>query len=258
MLHDREPGLRPQSDLGGDTATPNSLEKRVRLVDSLVGLRDRRVLDCGCGAGEYVVAMGLRGADARGIEIDPWKVDAFERVHPGDDRVQVADVEHLPFDDGYFDVVVMNETIEHFPDDRKALQSARRVLKPRGQLVMLAPNRLYPFETHGVYRRTSGTRVSHMTPFVPYIPLTVGRHYFRYWARNYWPLQLRRLVRDEGYEISRTGYLWQTFEGISNHQPRLVAQASPMLAAASRSLEKCPGLRILGVSQWLVASPRPS
>jgi hypothetical protein len=42
------------------------------------------------------------------------------------------------------------------------------------------------FETHGVYLKRSGRRVPH------YVPLGIGRIWFRYWARNYWPRVLRR------------------------------------------------------------------
>jgi len=37
---------------GGDTATPLNLAKRLRLIGEKVGFEQRRILDCGCGAGE--------------------------------------------------------------------------------------------------------------------------------------------------------------------------------------------------------------
>ena len=35
-----------------------------------------RVLDIGCGDGELMVALGAKGVDARGLEIDPANVTA--------------------------------------------------------------------------------------------------------------------------------------------------------------------------------------
>ena len=59
--------------------------------------------------------------------------------------------ETLPFRDAAFDVVVLNEVIEHVRDDAATLAEALRVIRPGGHIVIYAPNRLYPFETHGIY-----------------------------------------------------------------------------------------------------------
>jgi hypothetical protein len=76
---------------------------------------------------------------------------------------------------------------------------------------------------------------------------------FQYWARNYWPWELRALVRAGGFSIERCGYVWQTFENISGHQPRLIGALRPLLRAIARALEATPGLRAFGVSQLIVA-----
>jgi hypothetical protein len=74
-----------------------------------------------------------------------------------------------------------------------------------------------------------------------------------FWARNYWPGELRRLVREAEFDITHTDYVWQTFEGISNHQPALIARTKGLLRVLSRALERVPVLRTLGVSQVIVA-----
>ena len=61
--------------------------------------------------------------------------------------------EQLPFAQGYFDLVLSHEVIEHVQDDRQALAEMVRVLRPGGRLVLFCPNRGYPFETHGIYWR---------------------------------------------------------------------------------------------------------
>jgi SAM-dependent methyltransferase len=48
-------------------------------------------------------------------------------------------------------VVFLHEVIEHVDDDRRTIAEALRVLRPGGRVVIFAPNRLYFFETHGVY-----------------------------------------------------------------------------------------------------------
>jgi predicted RNA methylase len=49
---------------GSDTATPLNIAKRIRFVERAVALRGLKVLDAGCGAGEYVVALRAAGANA--------------------------------------------------------------------------------------------------------------------------------------------------------------------------------------------------
>ena len=68
-----------------------------------------------------------------------------------------------------------------------------------------------------------------------------------------WPGELRRLVRAAGFHITHTDYVWQTFEGISNHQPAVIARTKGLLRRISDSLERVPFLRTFGVSQVIVA-----
>jgi SAM-dependent methyltransferase len=67
--------------------------------------------------------------------------------------------------------VVSNEVIEHVADDRAAAAEIVRVLKPGGRAVIFAPNRWYPFETHGHYWR--GVYHFGNTPLINYLPDTL-------------------------------------------------------------------------------------
>ena len=59
---------------GGDTATPLNLEKRLRVIQRYAPVAGKRVLDCGCGAGDYVLALMRRGGDAWGVEYSRQKL----------------------------------------------------------------------------------------------------------------------------------------------------------------------------------------
>ena len=244
-------GLEIQA-AGGDTAKPLNLQKRLDWISAVAGpLRGKSVIDCGCGAGEYVRALTNLGADAWGIEYSAEKIG--EAVRLGglpEGRVAVGDIEAIEFADDHFDVALINEVLEHVPNDDAGIREVHRILKPGGVAVVFSPNRLYPFETHGVSLR-SGGQVPHYVPLVPYVPVRLGL--FQYWARNYWPWELRALIRTGGFSIERCAYVWQTFENISGHQPRLIAALRPLLRAIARALESTPGLRAFGVSQLIVA-----
>ena len=260
-LPSRPDRSRPRTDeiriAGGDTATPLNLAKRVRLLDARLGLRGKRVLDAGCGAGEYVESFVARGADAIGFEYDAGKVAAYQAKHPGSMRVRAGLLTAIDAPSGSFDVAILNEVLEHTPDEAATLAELHRVLKPGGTLVVFAPNRLYPFETHGVVRRNSGCPLSPWTPGIPYVPLALGRRWWVYWARNYWPGELGRVVADARFRLVGRAWVGQTFENISGQQPPWVAGASPCLRRFVGLVEACPGLRCFCPSQVVFALKHP-
>ena len=132
-------------------------ERRLAILSRFVSLRGALVLDLGCGVGEYVRAFQREGARAVGLDIEPQRLaEARRRLAAGGGGAPAALVaaagERLPLRDGCLDAAVLNEVIEHVADDAATLREVRRVLKPGGgTCVIFAPNRLYPFETHGVY-----------------------------------------------------------------------------------------------------------
>jgi ubiquinone/menaquinone biosynthesis C-methylase UbiE len=238
---------------GGDTAQPLSIAARLRLIERFVALPGRRVIDCGCGSGGYVLEFLQRGADAFGVEHSADKVEQYRRRAESPARVMRGNLEALEFPSNHFDLALLNEVLEHVPDDMAALREIFRVLKPGGALVIFSPNRLYPFETHGLVSRSSGKAIAPVRTFLtPYLPVRLGRRLFDYPARNYFPSDLRRMARSAGFLIAGTSYLWQTFEDISGRQPRWMRGVRPALRALCRLLERTPLLRSFGVSQVLL------
>ncbi len=238
---------------GGDTATPLSLAKRLRLIEEVCDLPNVKFLDCGCGAGEYVFALREKyGTDAWGIEFLEDKVAKAKENPRYALCVKQGDLEGLDEPDATYDVGLLNEVLEHVPNESQALAEVYRVLKPGGRVIVFSPNRFFPFETHGVHLRGKGTKISPGFPLIPYLPLPVGKIFFDYWARNYWPHQLQGMVRAAGFTICRLDYFWQTFENISGRQPYLVRKFKGMFRSVAATCEKTPLIRRMGVSQVIV------
>jgi phthiocerol/phenolphthiocerol synthesis type-I polyketide synthase E len=109
----------------------------IRLAHELVGsstLSGRRVLDVGCGRGGTAALLAAEfGALVTGVDLSPEAV-AFCRTAHGNGELsfKVGDAEHLPFEDGAFDVVTNVESSHTYPDMRAFLSEVRRVLKPGG------------------------------------------------------------------------------------------------------------------------------
>ncbi len=237
---------------GGDTATPLCLRKRLRVIAAHLPGQSARMLDCGCGAGEYVRALRneLR-VDACGVEFSPDKVQVALQDAQLAPYIQQGDIGHLPFDSASFDAALLNEVLEHVPDESRALQEIHRILKDQAVLILLSPNRWFPFETHGVFTRR-GKRVPPWVPLVPYVPLAVGRKFLRYWARNYWPHELKTLLTANGFQLQATDFVWQTFENISGQQPFLIRRTKRFLRLVADACEKTPVIRRFGVTQVLI------
>ncbi len=125
------------------------------------------ILVDGCGVGMYVRALRPFAERVAGIDIEMEHL-TIARRNVADAAVAQAMCELLPYADNQFDLVLSHEVLEHVADDRLAVGEIVRVLKPGGRAVIFAPNRLYPFETHGHYWR--GVYHFGNTPLINYLP----------------------------------------------------------------------------------------
>ncbi|BDV43441.1 hypothetical protein GURASL_23640 [Geotalea uraniireducens] len=240
---------------GGDTGATLNLHKRLSILTKYITLPNARVLDAGCGSGQYLVSLLGLGVDAWGVEYFDNKVNIFRKANPEyASRILCGDISVLPFPDNNFDVVLLNEVLEHVPNIEASLAEINRVLKQDGVLVVFSPNRFYPFETHEVRLKLLGIKIPHAFPGIPYLPLFIGTKLFDYEARNFWPHQLINLLNCNSFTVIDTNFIVQTFENISGHQPKLVKCVTPILRKLFSLMELIPFVRaIFSVSQICVA-----
>jgi len=118
-----------------------------------------RLLDVGCGRGEFLEAAREGGFDARGIDLDP---DAVAAAEADGLPAEVADaLDFLPGHPAEFDAVFCAHVIEHLvPDDAaRLIESAAGSLRPGGVLCLVTPNPgSLPTITHEFWRDPSHTR----------------------------------------------------------------------------------------------------
>ena len=100
-----------------------------------------RVLDLGSGAGtDSLVAGRMVGPTGRvvGIDMTPEMLERARAAAAESGATNVTfvegEAEHLPFDDGSFDVVVSNGVIDLVPDKDAVFAELYRVLAPGGRL----------------------------------------------------------------------------------------------------------------------------
>ena len=117
----------------------------------LADLKDKLVLDVGCGTGRFAEIVLKHGGTVVGVDLS-YAVDAaFANIgrHPRMHILQ-ADVFELPLREGQFDLIYSLGVLHHTPDPRKAFASLGPLLKPGGKVaVQLYPayNRAYVLVT---------------------------------------------------------------------------------------------------------------
>ena len=225
-------------------------DRRLDLIRRYVALEDRRILDVGCGLGMYVAKLRRFSDQVYGVDVDPAKVMEAGRTLP---NISVSPAEDLPFESDSFDVVLLNEVIEHVDDDAETIREACRVVRPGGHLVIYAPNRLYPFETHGAY---FGNRyVFGNIPLINYLPGTL-RRLFAHHVRAYLAGDILRLYQDLPLRAVVHGYVYPGFDNIVARNRMIGTVLRKVLYGAEHTPAQIFGLSHFVVLQKTV-STRP-
>ncbi len=216
-------------------------ERRLELIRRYAPLEGKHILDVGCGLGMYVRRFREFSPQVYGVDIDAEKVAEASQTLP---NIQVAPAERLPFPDGTFDVVLSHEVLEHVGDDRQAVAEAVRALAPGGKLVILAPNRLYPFETHGCFWR--GEHHFGNIPLVNWLPNPLRRRLCPH-VRAYTSRSLRALWRGLPCRALVHTQIYPGYDKVVARRPVL----GRWLRRVTYALEHTP-LRIFGLSHFVV------
>jgi SAM-dependent methyltransferase len=214
-------------------------ERRLELIRRYVPLEDKWILDVGCGIGTYVKRFRAFTPHVYGIDVSVKRL--AESTMP---NLVAAAGEALPFRDETFDVLVFNEVIEHVADDRQTIEDALRVLRAEGSIVIYAPNRLYPFETHGIFFR--GRYRFGNIPLVNYLPNRFRDRFVPH-ARAYLAKDVRRLIAGLPIRVVVHSYVYPGFDNIVAHSPK----AGKALRALLYRAERTPA-RAFGLSHFLV------
>lgn len=126
---------------------PLALESRFRRWERRLGLARRcraitrrqqpgRLLDVGCGTGDFLVALQERGWRCLGVELQP---QAARVVRQQGLWVLPGDLLDLPLRDATFDAITFWDVLEHLPAPRPALERARALLRPGGLIAVTVP-----------------------------------------------------------------------------------------------------------------------
>lgn len=134
---------RATCDLAGYVAGSPGL---TGALEFLGDLRDRRVLEYGCGMGQFTLMLALAGARVTAFDLSPRSVDVTRKrleAHGAHADVTVAAGEELPFPDAAFEVVV-GESVLHHIDPQAGPAELARVIEPGGRAAFGEPMGMNP------------------------------------------------------------------------------------------------------------------
>lgn len=160
--------------------------KALRRLERAIGTvrPEMRIVDVGCGLNnDYLVALRrMRGVE--GVAVD-FKPEAAEYIREKLKMpVHAGTLEGARFESGSFDLVSMNEYLEHEPNPREVLAEARRITAPGGYVSIEVPY------AEGLTARMFGSRWSQVD---------APRHLIHFTGKT-----LADMLRRTGYELVHT------------------------------------------------------
>jgi SAM-dependent methyltransferase len=146
--------------------------------------------------------------------------------------------EQLPFADATFDLVVLDQVIEHVSDQSRVLAEAFRVLKPGGAMYVACPNYLRFYEPH------------YKIWFFPLLPKPLGALYLRLRGRD--PILLKQLKYTTNRRVRKllkrvqaehvVDLNVQDFrEKCSLESSGFASRKARLVQQLTRTLARCPG-----------------
>ena len=187
----------------------NHQKKIINFLEKFIpDLKNKKILDLGCGMGGFLVAMQQKGYNIQGIDPNP---DYCEITRLRAERYNLeANIingygEKMPFAENSFDFIYCNDVLEHCEDPLEVLKESRRVLKPSDQMYVTVINRFGFKDPH------------YHLKFINWMPRSLGEliirlkriqkenslagrqklsnmHYFSYW-------QFCKMAESTGFEV---------------------------------------------------------
>ena len=115
-------------------------KKHIHVIEKF--LYGKNILDMGCGYGTTTSRITTLNYNCIGIDYDTSAINAAKKRF-SNCTFQFANAEALPFEDGYFDTIILRDALHHFygeADFEKVKSEILRVSKKKSRIIFFDPN----------------------------------------------------------------------------------------------------------------------
>jgi SAM-dependent methyltransferase len=134
-----------------------------------------RVLEIGCGEGGVLVPFAEKGCHCVGVDLDQKRIDIANQYHAEQVSAgkmkflykNVYDADFVQQYSGFFDVIILKDTIEHIPGQEKFIPHLKNLIKPDGQIFFGFPPWYMPF---GGHQQICQHKLPSMLPYYHILP----------------------------------------------------------------------------------------
>jgi 2-polyprenyl-3-methyl-5-hydroxy-6-metoxy-1,4-benzoquinol methylase/Zn ribbon nucleic-acid-binding protein len=103
-------------------------------------IKNGKLLEIGCGDGHFLqLARDKDNFEVFGVELDP-ETSQYARTKRGLINVKTEAFENIKYPENFFDVVYMNDVLEHLQNPLQIMEECYKILKEGGLIVINVPN----------------------------------------------------------------------------------------------------------------------
>ncbi len=170
-----------------------------------IGIKDKKVLDFGCGDGRYSIKFVEDGAEeVVGVDTSSAMIELAEKRHK-EEKLPIKFIEigdKIPFGDDYFDAIFSNFVIHYILDIFSTFKELNRVLKPNGHFVAIL----------NAFKIKDGANIDKNTP----VKITLGE------GENSLELNILPKTEEEIIDnLKRAGFTYVTYDHVTNQDAKI-------------------------------------
>ena len=109
----------------------------LNLLSSIIR-KSSRVLEIGCGTGEYLSYLKHKGYEVEGIELSKYCIDTARNKYGL--NIKQGTIFDYKNKENYFDLIIMRHVLEHVPEPLETIKTIYKMLKENGTFFCLVPN----------------------------------------------------------------------------------------------------------------------
>jgi 2-polyprenyl-3-methyl-5-hydroxy-6-metoxy-1,4-benzoquinol methylase len=183
---------------------PSPLRSRGKVTYDWIPKGTKTLLDAGCAHGTFSKFYAEKVKEMHAIDPIPMFIEKARKINAKKNLTyHLCAIEKTPFKDGQFDVVTLNDVIEHVQDEKKAIKEMDRVLKNGGTMIITVPH-------SGLFGFLDCDNYVFFTK--KYVPIIYKLAYFV--KRRQWP---KTVEFRKGYDVIHKHY---TLKSLSKFLPK--------------------------------------